>query len=36
VQFWMYRDVVRDEDLTAEDVPRTVDGEGRGRGPNER
>lgn len=36
VQFFLYRDNVKDEDLTVEDVPRGTDGEGRGRGPNER
>ena len=36
VQFWMYRDIVRDEDLEHDEVPRTVAGEGRGRGPEER
>lgn len=36
VQFFLYRDSVRDEDLLVEDVPRRNDGEGRGRGPNER
>ena len=36
VQFFLYRDIVKDEDLTVEDVPRRNDGEGRGRGPNER
>lgn len=36
VQFWMYRGNVKDESLTAEDVPRMANGEGRGREPNER
>lgn len=36
VQFFLYRDNVKDEDLTVEEVPRRTDGEGRGRGPNER
>ena len=36
VQFFLYRDNVKDEDLLVEDVPRRTDGEGRGRGPNER
>ncbi|KAK3707353.1 hypothetical protein LTR37_012197 [Vermiconidia calcicola] len=35
-QFFLYRHSVTDADLTAEDVPRSVDGEGRGREPNER
>lgn len=36
VQFWMYRGNVKDQSLTAEDVPRMANGEGRGREPNER
>jgi uncharacterized protein with PQ loop repeat len=36
VQFFLYRHNVSDVDLTSEDVPRRVDGEGRGREPNER
>lgn len=36
VQFFLYRENVKEEDLTVEDVPRRTDGEGRGRGPNER
>ena len=36
VQFFLYRNNVSDSNLAAEDVPRRVDGEGRGREPNER
>lgn len=35
-QFWMYRGHVADEEIAPDAVPRTVDGEGRGREPNER
>ena len=36
IQFFMYRHNVTDAELTVEDVPRTIDGDGRGREPNER
>jgi hypothetical protein len=36
VQFFLYRHNVSDVVLETEDVPRRVDGEGRGREPNER
>ena len=36
VQFFLYRHNVSDVVLEAEDVPRRMDGEGRGREPNER
>ncbi|KAK5737694.1 hypothetical protein LTR17_006556 [Elasticomyces elasticus] len=35
-QFWLYRSNVTDEEAVSDAVPRTVDGEGRGREPNER
>ncbi|KAK5126529.1 hypothetical protein LTR08_004670 [Meristemomyces frigidus] len=35
-QFWVYRGNVQEPGLAAEDVPRGMDGEGRGREPNER
>ncbi|KAK1084837.1 hypothetical protein LTR33_002437 [Friedmanniomyces endolithicus] len=35
-RFWMYRGHVADEEIAPDAVPRTVDGEGRGREPNER
>jgi len=35
-QLWMYRGSAREEAVPADAVPRTVDGEGRGREPNER
>ncbi|KAK0928457.1 hypothetical protein LTR91_014256 [Friedmanniomyces endolithicus] len=35
-QFWMYRSHLADEEIAPDAVPRTMDGEGRGREPNER
>ncbi|KAK3057410.1 hypothetical protein LTR09_001594 [Extremus antarcticus] len=35
-QFFLYRNNISDNKLAAEDVPRRIDGEGRGREPNER
>ena len=36
MQFFLYRNNVKDSDLTVEDVPRTANGEGRGREPSGR
>ena len=36
VQFFLYRHNIKDGEMTSDDAPRRLDGEGRGREPNER